>query len=249
MKKFSTVSKRIGVAAAAAAMALVPLAAGPASAASQTGWVGPAGTTGYLHTSTIVNAPTLYAESKIYHSFGVSAAPGTIGVRPRLFKSGALCQAIDYQYNVFSEPEWSLRTSATCGTGSYNSHGFVAVWNESSSTFNEYVTFPSNPLNWTAPAAARTASPQITEADRKGGVNAKGQKFGSADTGTDKPADVDLVLAIGTNGTVGYVRADDLDRPAAANPTAAKAKAKASRNIPLLKSDGVTKIGTFTVSA
>ena len=168
-------------------------------------------------------------------------------MRPRLFKSGALCQAIDYQYNFFSEPEWSVRTSATCGTGSYNSHGFVAVWNASTSSFNEYVTFPSNPLNWTAPAAARSASPQITDSHRKGGVNSSGEKFGSADTPNDKAADVDLVLAIGTNGTVGYVRADDLDRPAAANPVAAKAKSKSSRTIPLLESNGETRIGTFTV--
>lgn len=50
--------------------------------ASKTGWVGPAGTTGHLHTSTIINSPDLTAESKIYHSFGATAAADTIGVRP-----------------------------------------------------------------------------------------------------------------------------------------------------------------------
>ena len=137
---------------AAAALSLAG-GLGTADAATVSGWTGPAGTTGYLHNSTIINSPDLTAESKIWQVVGASAGPGTIGARARLFKSGALCQAVDYEYNFYSATEWAVRTTNTCGSGSYNSHGFVAVWNASTSTYGEYLTFPSNPLNWTAPAA------------------------------------------------------------------------------------------------
>jgi hypothetical protein len=233
--------------AALCAVAIGGLSAGasPASAASVTGWVGPAGIN-YLHTSTIVNAPDLYAESRVYSTFGATSAPGKLGVRPRLFKSGALCEAVDYSYNYFAETAWSQRTTATCGSGSYNSHGFVAVWNDSKAAYDEFVTFPSNPLNWTAPTA-RTAKTQavVTDADRQSGVNAAGETFGSA--ATDTAAAPDLVLAIGTNGEVGYVRSTQLDQGPANDPNTAATATPTTRSIPLLQSDGQTEIGSFLV--
>jgi len=211
--------------------------------------VGPAGATGYLHTSTIINAPDLTAQSKIYHSFGQSSPDGKLGVRPRLFKSGALCQASDYQYNFFTATELTAGTENTCGSGSYNSHGFVALWNSSTNTYNEYVTFPSNPLNWTDPAAssARTASAPITDADRKSGVNARGQKFGSAATAdAEEQADLDLILAIGNDGAVGFVKTADLNKAPAATPESAK-KTSGQRDIALWNREGSQRIGTFSI--
>ncbi len=246
MKKFGT--RALSATIAAAAVAILPVTAtAPASAAAVTGWVGPAGTTGFLHNSTIVNAPELYAESKIYQQFGTSAAPGKLGVRPRLFKSGALCEAVDYVYNYFTETAWTARTTATCGTGSYNSHGFVAVFNDSKASYDQYVTFPSNPLNWTAPAA-RTAKAQstVSEAALKSGVNAKGQSYGSA--ATDKLDGLDLILAIGENGKTGYVKASDLNTPVAASPTAAPKTKPAKRTVPLYTNNGTTEIGQFTIN-
>src|SRR5690606_36272718 len=102
---------------------------------------------------------------------------------PRLFKCGALCEAIDYEFNWYSSPSWTARTSATCGSGWYNSHGFVAVWNTTTASYDEFVTFPSDPLQWTAPAA-QTTSPRnvaISDTDWKKGQNSKGQSFGPAD--------------------------------------------------------------------
>lgn len=237
-------------AAAACAVATVAsVAAGPAEAAVVSGWTGPAGSTGYLHNSTIINAPALTAESKIWQVVGSSAAAGTIGARARLFKSGALCEAVDYEYNPYSATEWAVRTTNTCGTGSYNSHGFVAVWNASTNTYGEYLTFPSNPLNWTAPAARNAqATAQITDAQRQSGVNSRGQRYGSADTGDNKESQLDLVLAIGTNNKVGYVRATQLDeQKTPSNPAEAARQNSPARSIPLLDKDGTTQIGTFTV--
>lgn len=227
-----------------AVLAGLVLGAGGASAASVIGWVGPAGLS-YLDTSTIINAPNLTAQSEIYSTVGASAAPGDIGVRPRLFKSGALCEAIDFQYNFFTATSQTAGTTATCGTGSYNSHGFAAVWNANNQSYDQYVTFPSNPLNWTAPAEQTArATATVSNADRQSGVNAKGQSFGSAAQAETDPA---LVLAIGTNGEVGYVKASDLNTPPAKNPATAVATKSTSRSLPLTKSDGTTIIGTFTV--
>ena len=244
-------AQRFGIGIAAAAIGVTSLigGTGAASAATVTGWVGPAGTTGYLHTSTIINAPYLTAQSKIYHSFGQSSPDGKLGVRPRLFKSGALCQASDYQYNFFTATELTAETEATCGSGSYNSHGFVALWNSSTNTYNEYVTFPSNPLNWTDPAeaSARTAGVAVTDADRKTGVNAQGQKFGSAATANaNEQADLDLILAIGDGGVVGFVKSADLNTAPAASPNSAKS-ATGSRVIPLWDREGSERLGTFSI--
>ena len=231
----------LGVAGAMLASGLAGVA-GTANAASKTGWVGPAGTTGYLHTSTIINAPDLTAESKIYHSFGATAAADTIGVRPRLFKSGALCEAIDYEFNWYSSPSWTARTSATCGSGWYNSHGFVAVWNASTASFNEYVTFPSDPLQWTAPPAARSASTRdvaVSDADRQKGQNSKGQTFGPANGGQEN--DPALILTIGENGKVGYVKSSELNR----KPS--RGASKAPRSIAVWDKEANRKIDTFTV--
>lgn len=225
-------------------------AAGSADAATVSGWTGPAGSTGYLHNSTIINSPNLTAESKIWQVVGSSIGAGKIGARARLFKSGALCEAVDYEYNFYSATEWAVRTTNTCGSGSYNSHGFVAVWNEATSTYGEYLTFPSNPLSWKAPSTATSRSvapPTVSESDRATGVNTRGQRFGSADTDGTKGEDLDLVLAIATNAKVGYVKSSDLERPLPKTPAAAVKSNGGQRTIPVFAKDGTSTIGQFTV--
>ena len=251
--KVKSVLRRISTAAMLSTVAVALALPGSASAQIVSGWIGPAGPNGngvyFLHQSSINNAP-LVASSKIYTVTGTNVAPGDIGVRARLFKSGALCEAINYQYNFDPTPQLSLGTTATCGSGSYNSHGFVAVWNGTNS-YTEYVTFPSNPLNYTAPAA-RSAPANI---EVKSGTNARGQSFGSGETSDPKAQLPDLIAAIGTNGTVGYIRSAELGGPAAnpaavsALPTATvdgqKVYSSASKSVPLYSEDGVTQVGTF----
>ncbi len=227
----------------AAASALAVLTVGGAHAQTVTGWVGPAGSA-YLDTSSIINTPTLKAQSRIYSTFGAEAAPGAVGVRARLFKSGVLCEAIDYRYNSDPTTDFTAGTTKTCGTGSYNSHGFVAVWNATNFNYDEYLTFPSNPLNWTAPATARAAA-QSNEPVQTG-TNSQGKKFGSADT-TAKGAVPDLVAAYATNGRLGYVKKTDLDTAAPKSPAEAAARGSAPRSVAVYATDGTTQLGTFQI--
>lgn len=81
--------------------------------------------------------------------------------------------------------------------------------------------------------------------------NASGQTFGSA---LNAEVDPDLILAQGVDGTIGYVRAADLNGPDFTSPEEAVAYQEANRRlegglIPLYASDGVTVIGEFLVSA
>ncbi|OZD60819.1 hypothetical protein CH263_20225 [Rhodococcus sp. 06-1059B-a] len=233
---------------------------GTASAEALTGWVAPAGANGngvqFLNTSTIINSPNLTAESKIYSVFGQSANAGDIGVRARLFKSGALCEAIDYQYNFFSSPELTAGTSRDCGTGSYNSHGFTAVWN-GTNAYSERLTFPSNPLNWTSPAASQARSAQAEPAIEEG-TNANGQTYGRGDQVSEDSELPDLIAAIGTDGTVGYIEKSDLAGPVTSPEQARQLETRevngvevlssGSRSVPLLAEDGVTEIGVFEIT-
>ena len=204
------------------------------------------------------NSPSLTAESKIYSVFGQSVAPGDIGVRARLFKSGVLCEAIDYRYNAFGASELTIGTSATCGTGSYNSHGFTAVW-DGTSSYRQALTFPSNPLNWTAPGARSAAIPEsATETSPVDtGTNAAGQSYGPGDTPTD--ADLpDLIAVFGDDGIQGYINKTDLDGSAASPAEATKLTTETidgvevhtsgPRTVPVFANDGVTQVSDFTIS-
>jgi|GEM_PF-803787 len=225
----------------AASSALILAAPGPANAASQVGWTGPAGLS-YLSNSTIINSPNLVAESKIWQTFGAETGPGNIGVRPRLFKSGVLCEARDFVYNSNPATQLVVGTSATCGSGSYNSHGFVNVWNATNFTFDQYVTFPSNPLNWTDPTARSSVTPPIQSA----GTNARGESFGTAEGVNDETEIPDLVQAYATNGSIGFIRSDDLQGPEAQTPSEALAQGQSPRTVNVYDSEGSNVVGQFT---
>ena len=177
----------------------------------------------YLHLSTINNAP-LVASSRIYTVDGNEVSPGTVGVRARLFKSGVLCQAKVYEYN---------------------SHGFVAAFNSANGGYRETFTFPSNPLNWTAPGAAAPQARSATVVES--GTNERGQSLGTADTTAELP---DLVAAIATNGQTGYISSDALNEELPANPeqVAQTGRVQAPPAVPVFAKDGVTVIGEFQFS-
>ncbi len=84
--------------------------------------------------------------------------------------------------------------------------------------------------------------------------NARGETFGSSlASATEEP---DLILAYGVGGTMGYVRAKDLNdvlQPKTPEEAVAYMRAKESapysvRNIPLYAADGETIIGVFQTS-
>ena len=226
---------------AAACAALVATGTGPAEAATRQGWIGPtlpSNGTVFLHYSTVSNTP-LYAETRVYSQLGTVVPAHDIGVQSRLFKSGVMCRINDYKYNSAPTNSFTDRTSGDCGTGSYNSHGFVSVWN--GSTYVTYPTFPTDPLNFTAPAA-RSSSNAPADVRAESGRNARGQTYGS---GVDNENVPDLIASIGTNGQVGYVKKSDLPTPASNRDAATN---RSPRQVQLYDKDGVTVKGTFRIN-
>ncbi|GAB2660663.1 hypothetical protein GCM10027169_24300 [Gordonia jinhuaensis] len=144
-----------------------------------------------------------------------------------------LCKILNFTYNPTSVARLERATSGDCGTGSYNSNGFVSVSDGTNS--QEYVTFPTNAINYNSTAVVATKG-KFAVGDMSSGKNGDGQRFGSAanaESITDVP---ELILSYGTEGQVGYIRAADIERRTGAAVT-------------LYKSDGHTPIGVFAVSS
>lgn len=235
---------RVGSIAAAFATAAT-LGLGNASAATKISWVGPTppgeGGQAYLTTSTINNAP-LEASSRIYTAFGNTVASGYMGVQARLFKSGVLCQITDYVYNVGPTNQMITNTYGHCGTGSYNSHGFVKYW--TGDGYGDFLTFPTDPLNYSAPAA-RSAG---TVAPVKSGKNSRGQTLGSAENARTDSELPDLVAAFSTTGQQGYVRKSDIVGQDPRSPQSAATRGRpASKEVPVFAEDGIRPIGVLRV--
>nr|WP_218680872.1 hypothetical protein [Rhodococcus qingshengii] len=226
-----------GAIAAAAVLALV--GASPAQAEVRTGWIGPTppvNGTIFLHTSTIDNGGVPIASTRIYTSFANVVSPGIMGAKARLFREGALCSATDYRFNALISNSQVASTQRDCGAGFYNSHGFVAVLNQSNGAINEYVTFPTDPLQFPAPSALqRQPAPTAGES----GVNARGESYGDALNVQSDAELPDLVSAIGSDLQAGFVRASDLT----AQPSTDTAT---TRIVPLLSREGET-IGQFQI--
>lgn len=228
-------SSWVGRGAVMAAVVATGLAfASPASAEVRTGWIGstpPVGGQLYLHTSTIDNAGVPKASTRIYTAFGGTVAQGTMAAKARLFQEGALCAATDYQFNLFFTNSQNVTVQKDCGPGFYNSHGFVGV-QPPGAAFGEYITFPSDPLQYPPAAAAARQAPPAS------GTNADGLTYGSAADITDESQLPDLVSAIGANGETGYIAGDELSTDEAQT---------SSRSVPLVAEDGKTVVGEFVI--
>lgn len=223
-----------------------------ASAASLNGWIGPTPVingNSYLHYSTISNTP-LFADTRIYTSFGYAVPAYTLGVRSRLFKSGALCVINPVKYNATSTGSLTGPTSGDCGPGWYNSHGFVLV--DDGTNYQEFVTFPTDPLQWGEAAAAPAAT------DQKIQRNSRGQTYGSAAAITDDTKLPDLVSSIGTNGRQGYIKSSDIPAtpktkeqastlPERTDSSGQRVRSGAPKTVPVYESDGTTVIGQFRI--
>lgn len=87
-------------------------------------------------------------------------------------------------------------------------------------------------------------------------TNERGETYGDYFQALEAGTDPDLILAQGEDGTLGYVRASDLEEPMPESPEAAlalQAERQASgykgRYINLYASDGITVIGRYFVDA
>ncbi|MFC9982671.1 hypothetical protein [Gordonia sp. NPDC127522] len=200
-----------GLAAAAVAAALLNAGAGLATAQTVTGWTGPTpphdGVV-YLHNSSVSNDSGIVAKSKLWTATGQTVAPGYLAVRARLFKSGALCDLAGYEFNTQWAASLEVATSAGCGAGSYNSHGFIKV--NSTSGTHEYVTFPSNPINYSGTATARSAQANSEKPPTQ--TTSVGGKTYGPHNGSDPEAQPDYIAAYADSGRLGYVSNDSLDR-------------------------------------
>lgn len=137
--------------------------------------------------------------------------------------------------NSIARNSQSAGISRDCGSGFYNSHGFVEVFNGNS--YVEYVTFPTNSVSFTSPLARVAAAPVLSTSS----VNGSGQSLGSA-KGVESDADLpDLVEAFASNGTAGYVLSSELASPEAGT------QAGDSRSVNVYAADGTTVVGSFDI--
>ncbi|PVY27803.1 hypothetical protein [Williamsia muralis] len=243
MKKMARLIRCASASAAAVSIALI-VGMGDASAATKVGWVGPTppgeGNQLYLTTSTISNAP-LQASSRIYTAFGNSVPGGYMGVQARLFKSGVLCQITGWVYNPLSTNTLTTNTNGNCGSGSYNSHGFVQYW--TGAEYGQFLTFPTDPLDFSAPALRSAGTVPQTEIT----TNSKGQSLGSAENARTEDEQPDLIAAYGTQGETGYLKKTDLITKAVSPAEAVAHSDSAPRTVPLYAADGTTTVGSFTI--
>ncbi|MGW8812985.1 hypothetical protein [Gordonia terrae] len=118
--------------------------------------------------------------------------------------------------------------------------------------YQEFVTFPTDPLQRGEAAAAPAA------ADQKVQRNSRGQTYGSAAETTVDTKLPDLVLSIGTNGRTGYIKSADIPAtpktkaqasalPERTDSTGQRVRASAPKTVPVYESDGTTVIGQFHI--
>ena len=83
--------------------------------------------------------------------------------------------------------------------------------------------------------------------------NARGLTYGSVAEANVPEEEPDLILVVADDGEKGYIYGDDLNPPDFKSPEEAAAWTKARSASPVIldvfKSDGVTKIGTFTLTS
>ena len=177
--------------------------------------------------------PRLYA--RVYTSSSVSVPIGYMGARARMYsQAGSLASASDWSYNSVKASAFEVSTAREVQTNVYfYSKGQVQFYNG-----NGYTTYESNssPL---ISLVAKSISAVPT--------NENGEVYGSEIFLEAIGVKADLISAIGENGVEGYVKATDLDGPAAKNPTEAVKQVRANRIIPLYESDGETVIGSFII--
>ncbi|ETD34076.1 hypothetical protein [Williamsia sp. D3] len=144
-------------------------------------------------------------------------------------------------YNPLSTNTLTTNTNGNCGSGSYNSHGFVQYW--TGAEYGQFLTFPTDPLDFSAPALRSAGTVPQTEIT----TNSKGQSLGSAENARTEDEQPDLIAAYGTQGETGYLKKTDLITKAVSPAEAVAHSDSAPRTVPLYAADGTTTVGSFTI--
>ena len=111
------------------------------------------------------------------------------------------------------------------------------IWSANTSAQRKYTSTFTNVGEW--------SEASVLASEEQYRINDRGERYGSAldiDIGM-----LDLVLAYGTNGQIGYVRAVDLDEPIPKSPEEAANYRTTDKSINLYAEDGVTIIGQFMI--
>lgn len=167
---------------------------------------------------------------------------GYFGCQARIYSSsGVLKVSSDWDYNKWEDAPGSAAyvLIEDITSGYYYSKGQARFY-----TGDGYDTYTCAATPNYAPT--KNISSNINETVQR---NENGEIYGSELFLDEIGVQPDLILAEGTNGKVGYVRADDINDAEITTPeqAAEKTLSSTSREIPLYDSDGTTIVGSFSL--
>lgn len=195
---------------------------------------------GYSFVSCIWNNPgAIGFETNIQTTTHEYIPTGYVGVLAKLYSSyGELISTTGWSY-ITTPHKYCLTTGNFPTTsGYYYSKGQVAIYNGDTYDYPSCYATP----NYSPLAAYHDNAITVQR-------NSAGEIYGSEFFLNQIDIQPDLILAQGIDGTIGYVRYEDLD-DRVMSPTEAieKMRNNSTRIIPLYESDGVTLVGEFMVS-
>ncbi len=196
----------------------------------------------YRYWSCIANnvSGRVFAQTTVCLDDNIDSVPiGYLGGQARLYSSsGVLKKSSEWEYNEYSQyatvvPRFNYSTSS----GYYYSKGQARFY-----TGDGYATYACTATPNYAPTRSIDSFSSMTIQR-----NENGEIYGSEIFLDEIGVQPDLILAEGTNGEIGYVRAEDLNDSDVLTPAQAMSKMvnKEADIIPLYNSDGTTVIGSF----
>ena len=178
---------------------------------------------------------------------------GYIGVQARIYNSSqVMLTSGPWQYNTYATATFGYAKSFPVQSNLYYySEGAVDLWNGNGYTRDTCARTP----NYMPKSASKNDNIVLYDED--------GEMSDSRPILENINSTSDLILAMGTNGKIGYVRADDLNADDVSTPEQAVAYMERLKSkmeiaklahqqyldiIPLYDSDGVTVIGEYAIS-
>jgi len=198
--------------------------------------------------------PLMYADGWVQSNTNVPV--GYMGTKGKLYREGVLCNMKDWIYNNDIIAGFGARAKGNCGAGYYSANGQTAAYNGNGYDTQIILTTPklyggSGPATVSSTGSSAFSAPTNEDiASIK--VNKYGETYGSAEN-VAPDSEPDLILAYGVDGTLGYVRAKDLNTEMPKTPEEAMSKQRSAkaqggfRDIKLYDVDGKKVIGTFRI--
>lgn len=172
---------------------------------------------------------------------------GYMGALARVYTSnGVLYDSSDWEYNNEGTVGMNIPTYAE-RNGIYYSHGRIKLYNGNG--YNTYDAYKSPNMTLTSASIA-----SMLQDNSNYQINDNGETYGSGLQELISGVAPDLIKAYGSDGTLGYVRSEDLELEEINTPEEAmeyqrKRQHNSERIIPLYEVDGETVIGTFKIKS